>query len=182
MFASLPSLPQRIDIFSVSRHRRYRAARGELVRLPGIDDETVGLLIRHGYRSAQELYDAEAYEIGGLLDIEDEDAEKIIESAGKVLDQLIAEDAERIESARIVEAAQVGREPAADEVPPAADDVPPAADDELLLKPSKWPFEAASGATSTPTTHHDPPESRRRGIVRCGPRRARRGSASDRVA
>ena len=102
-------------------------------RLPGIEDETVGLLIRHGYRSAQELYDAEAYEIGSLLDIEDEDAEKIIESAGKVLDQLIAEDAERIESGEDeVETAPAADEsPAADEVPPAADDVPPAADDEL---------------------------------------------------
>ena len=129
----------RIDIFSVSRHTEVtEAARGELSRIPDIDEETVELLIRHGYRTAQELYDAEAYEIGGLLDVEDEDAETIIEAAGKVLDQLIAEDAERIESGEdefeaAPEAEEVEAAPeAADELPPAADDeVPPAADDEL---------------------------------------------------
>jgi N utilization substance protein A len=127
----------RIDIFSVSRHTEVtESARGELERIADLEEESIDLLIRHGYRSAQELYDAEAYEVGGLLDIEDEDAEKIIEAAGAVLDKLIAEDAERIESGEDeVEAApaEEAAPPAADDdVPPAADDdVPPAADDDV---------------------------------------------------
>ena len=118
----------RIDIFSVSRHTEVtEAATYELTGVTGLDEDGVEVLIRHGFRSAKELYDAEAYEIGGILDIEDEDAEKIIEAAGSVLDRLIAEDRDRIESGdeEVVEAA-----PASDD----SADLPPSADDELPVE------------------------------------------------
>jgi N utilization substance protein A len=116
----------RIDIFSVTKHTEVTdAATGELTGVTGLDDAGVETLIRHGYRSAQELYDAEAYEIGGLLDIEDEDAEKIIEAAGTVIDRLIAEDRERIESGvdEVEDAVVETAPPEADaELPPEADE------------------------------------------------------------
>ncbi|NOY28064.1 MAG: transcription termination/antitermination protein NusA, partial [Oligoflexia bacterium] len=68
----------RIDIHSETRHAEItEQARQELSRVDALDDAAVELLIRHGYRSAQELYDAEAYEIGQIMDIEDEEAEII---------------------------------------------------------------------------------------------------------
>ncbi len=130
----------RIDIFSETRHAEVTStARSELTRVASLDDEAVELIIRHGYRTAQELYDAEPYEIGGILDIEDEDAEKIIEAAGAVLDTLIQEDRERLEAgepdpAPEMEASNAEDVPAdADaELPPEADEeLPPEADEEL---------------------------------------------------
>ena len=128
----------RIDIFSETRHAEVtETARSELTRVNGLDEETVELIIRHGFRTAQELYDAEPYEIGGILDIEDEDAEKIIEAAGAVLDALIKEDRERIAAADDVEEAIEEDLPAAadsaetEELPPEADEeLPPEADEE----------------------------------------------------
>jgi N utilization substance protein A len=139
----------RIDIFSVSRHTEVtEAATYELSGIELIDDTAIEMLIRHGYRSAQELYDAEPYEIGGILDIEDEDAEKIIEAAGGVLDRLIAEDRARLEAGEPTEnesiassdeetpAAEAEQESAGGEdedigtdLPPAPEDAP--SDDEL---------------------------------------------------
>jgi N utilization substance protein A len=129
----------RIDIFSETRHAEVtETARSELTRVNGLDEETVELIIRHGFRTAQELYDAEPYEIGGILDIEDEDAEKIIEAAGAVLDALIKEDRERIDAAEDAPEASEEELPAAadaaetEELPPEADEeLPPEADEEL---------------------------------------------------
>ena len=139
----------RIDIFSETRHNEVtEAARSELTRIANLDEETVDLVIRHGYRSAQELYDAEAYELGGILDIEDEDAEVIIEQAGKVLDQLILEERERKAAAPDPEALlaeEAALPPSADDdaLPPSADavsdvdaeDIPVAADEADALPP-----------------------------------------------
>jgi len=130
----------RIDIFSETRHAEVTStARSELTRVAGLDDEAVELIIRHGYRTAQELYDAEPYEIGGILDIEDEDAEKLIEAAGAVLDTLIQEDRERLEAGEPEPAPEMEASNAEDvpadadeELPPEADEeLPPEADEEL---------------------------------------------------
>ena len=122
----------RIDIFSETRHAEVTStARSELTRVASLDDEAVELIIRHGYRTAQELYDAEPYEIGGILDIEDEDAEKIIEAAGAVLDTLIQEDRERLEAGEPDPAPEMEASNAED-VPADADaELPPEADEEL---------------------------------------------------
>ena len=86
----------RIDIFSETRHSEMtEQARVELSRIEELDQETVEILIRHGFRSAQELADAEAYEVGQILGIEESDGEKIVNRAEAVLDQLIMEEAER---------------------------------------------------------------------------------------
>jgi N utilization substance protein A len=139
----------RIDIFSETRHTEVTDnASTELSRIPGLTEETVDVIIRHGYRSAQELYDAESYEIGQILDIEDEDADTIIEAAGNLLDTLIEEDRERIaagpEVIKVTETAEAAPDediPAdADaEVPPPADadaEVPPPADADDELPPA----------------------------------------------
>lgn len=86
----------RIDIYSETRHAEMvEQARDELSRVALLDVEQVETLIRHGFRSAQELYDAEAYEVAGILGIEDEDAEAIIAEAERVLDALIMDEADR---------------------------------------------------------------------------------------
>jgi len=85
----------RIDIYSETRHTELvEQARGELSRLQAVDEEGVEQLIRHGFRSAQELYDAEAYEIASILGIEEDDADAVIDEAEAVLDALILEEAE----------------------------------------------------------------------------------------
>ena len=119
----------RIDIFSETRHAEVTAsARSELSRLAALDEEAVELIIRHGYRTAQELYDAEAYEIGGILDIEDEDAEQIIEAAGAVLETLILEERERLASPEPSAADELPPEPEAETDPVDAEDLPVVAD------------------------------------------------------
>ena len=86
----------RIDIFSDTRHTELvDQARSELTRMENLNEEQVEDLIRHGFRSAQELYDAEPYEVAGILDIEEEDAEAVINEAERVLDQLILEESAR---------------------------------------------------------------------------------------
>ncbi len=91
----------RIDIYSETRHEEMvEQARAELSRIARLDEDAVETLIRHGFRSAQELFDAEPYEVAGILDIEEDEAAAIIEDAEKVLDALILEEAERLRAAR----------------------------------------------------------------------------------
>mgnify|MGYP000418359047 CR=1 FL=1 len=123
----------RIDIFSESRHAdMVDRAMGELGRLELLHDDQVEELIRHGFRSAQELYDAEAYEIANILDLTEDDADEVIDAAEDLLDILIQEEAERKEAREqeVVEAPEVEAplhpEPEAD-LPPSADDLPPEA-------------------------------------------------------
>ncbi len=86
----------RIDIFSESRHAEMvRKAQAELGRIEILHDDQVDELIRHGFRSAQELFDAEAFEIAGILELSEEEAEEVIDAAEDLLNELIAEDAAR---------------------------------------------------------------------------------------
>jgi hypothetical protein len=55
----------------------------------------VDALIRHGFRSAQELYDAEPFEVANILGLDESDAERVIQEAERVLDELIMEEARR---------------------------------------------------------------------------------------
>ncbi len=117
----------RIDIYSETRHAEItEQAREELSRIPSLDDEQVEVLIRHGFRSAQELYDAEAYEVAQILDIEDEDAEVIIDAAEKALDAIILEEAERRRAQREAEALGLTEEDEDDDLPPEMGDDEPA--------------------------------------------------------
>lgn len=91
----------RIDIYSESRHfEMTEQARGELARVRSLDPDEVDLLIRHGFRSAQELFDAEPYEVASILNIAEEDAEAIVAEAERVLDELIMEEAQKRQSGR----------------------------------------------------------------------------------
>ncbi len=69
----------RIDIYSETRHSEMNErARSELSRVVGLDADQIEQLVRHGYRGAQSLCDAEAYEVASVLDIGEEAAEAII--------------------------------------------------------------------------------------------------------
>jgi N utilization substance protein A len=86
----------RIDIFSEAKHAEMAdQARDELTRVDGLSADQVEDLIRHGFRSVQEVSDAEAWEIAGVLNLEDEAAEQIVSAAERALEQLILEEAER---------------------------------------------------------------------------------------
>ncbi len=99
----------RIDIYSETRHVEINEqARHELRHLQPLEEEDVELLIRHGYRSLNELYDADPFEVAGILNIEEEDAEGLCDLAGEVHDQL----AEAAEEARLEEAARAAEEAA----------------------------------------------------------------------
>ena len=86
----------RIDIYSETRHAELNdQAYSELERIGGLDEEIIEILIRHGFRSAKELCDAEPFEISSILDVDEDDAVALIEAADGVLEQLILEEAER---------------------------------------------------------------------------------------
>ncbi len=91
----------RIDIYSESRHAEMmEQARRELSRLRSLEPDEVDTLIRHGFRSAQELFDAEPYEVAAILSITEEDAEMVVQEAEQVLDALIMEEAEKRQASR----------------------------------------------------------------------------------
>ncbi|HJN77964.1 MAG TPA: transcription termination factor NusA [Myxococcota bacterium] len=103
----------RIDIYSETRHSELNEqAYSELSRIADTDDENVELLIRHGFRSAKELSDAESYEVASILDVDEAQANALIEAADGILEQLILEEAERQRQA----------EEMVEELPPEADD------------------------------------------------------------
>jgi N utilization substance protein A len=141
----------RIDIFSSSRHDEVtNQARSEIGRIDCLNEEQVEQLVRHGYRSAQEVFDAEPYELASVLEMDEDDAEKIVDQAEGVLDALILEDAERkknpppVPEAPAADADEADAEEAdadeALEASPAEDDALPqtadAADEELALPPA----------------------------------------------
>ena len=142
----------RIDIYSESRHAEINEqARSELTRIEGLDEDGVEQLIRHGFRSAQELCDAEPYEVASVLNLDEGGAEALISKADGVLEELILEEAEQkriakaaaeVAAAEAAVAAAAAAEAAAaeaaaaaenlpmmDDLPPEADDLPPEADD-----------------------------------------------------
>ena len=84
----------RIDIHSETRHEEMlEAASAELGRITVLDDDTVDYLVRAGFQSAQELADTEVAEVAHLLEIEEDEAQKIIDGADEVVGQLIMEEA-----------------------------------------------------------------------------------------
>ena len=86
----------RIDIYSESRHAEMvEVAFSELSRVDLLTRAQVQDLIRHGYRSVKELFDAEAWDIAGILEVSEDQADDIIDAAEKVLDALIQEEADR---------------------------------------------------------------------------------------
>ena len=145
----------RIDIYSESRHQELNdQARAELYRIDSLDEERRELLIRHGFRSVKELTDAEAFEVASILNIEEDAATQLIESADSVLEEMILEEAERrreqaaapvespqSESEEVVDASseelpvEAGEElppEASEELPPeASEELPPEASEEL---------------------------------------------------
>jgi len=129
----------RIDIYSESRHQELNdQARAELYRIDALDEERRELLIRHGFRSVKELTDAEAYEVASILNIEEEAATQLIESADSVLEEMILEEAERRleQAAAPAEAPQAEPEEAveasSEELPAeAGEELPPEAGEEL---------------------------------------------------
>jgi N utilization substance protein A len=118
----------RIDIFSESRHAdMVDRAMAELGRIEMLQDDQVEDLIRHGFRSAQELYDAESYEVANILDISEDEADDVIDAAEDLLDVLIREEGERRERGEMEASADSADE--ALPIPADADaDVPPSAD------------------------------------------------------
>lgn len=84
----------RIDIHSETRHEEMlEAASAELGRITVLDDDTVDYLVRAGFQSAQELADTEVAEVAHLLEMEEEEAQRIIDGADEVVGQLIMEEA-----------------------------------------------------------------------------------------
>jgi N utilization substance protein A len=122
----------RIDIFSESRHAdMVDRAMAELGRIEMLQEDQVEDLIRHGFRSAQELYDAEAYEVANILDISEDEADDVIDAAEDLLDVLIREEGERRERGEM----EASVKPADEALPIPADadadadaDLPPSAD------------------------------------------------------
>jgi transcription termination/antitermination protein NusA len=123
----------RIDIYSETRHAELNeSARSELTRITELDDEGVEELIRHGFRSAKELTDADSFEIASVLGVPEIAAEALIERADVILGELILEEAERKRLADIAAAeaaALLPPEPEDDgELPPEfGDELPPEA-------------------------------------------------------
>ena len=100
----------RIDIYSESKHAEMNdQARQELARVDGLDEDQVETLIRHGFRRVSEVADAEAYEIAGILGVDDSEADDIVAAGERTLELLILEEAQRRRSAA--------------ELPPSADEI-----------------------------------------------------------
>jgi transcription termination/antitermination protein NusA len=100
----------RIDIYSESRHADMAdQARRELGLVENLDEDMIEHLIRHGFRSVREVADAEAYDLAGILGIDEAFAQEVVDAGERALEGLILEEAER-------------RKGAAD-LPPSADEI-----------------------------------------------------------
>ncbi len=100
----------RIDIYSESRHADMAdQARRELGLVENLDEDMIEHLIRHGFRSVREVADAEAYDLAGILGIDEAFAQAVVDAGERALEGLILEEAER-------------RKGAAD-LPPSADEI-----------------------------------------------------------
>jgi len=92
----------RIDIYSETRHAEMNdQARTELARLDGINVEQAEQLIRHGYRSAQAVSEAEPYEVASVLGISEEEAETLVVNAEDLVVELESQRKEEPESAEL---------------------------------------------------------------------------------
>lgn len=86
----------RIDIYSETKHAEMlEAARKELARVGALDEYQVDMLVRAGFQSAQELADSDPAEISGILDVDEDEARRVIEGADQVVGELIMEEAAR---------------------------------------------------------------------------------------
>jgi N utilization substance protein A len=100
----------RIDIFSESKHSEMNdQARDELSRVEALSPDQVETLIRHGFRSCREVADAEPYELAGILNLEEAEADVVIAAGERALEGLILEEADRRKAAA--------------ELPPSADEI-----------------------------------------------------------
>lgn len=89
-----------VVVHSESKHTEMNAtARSELARIDALEPEGVEILIRHGFRSLAEVADAEGYELSGILGCEEADAELVVASAERALDELILEEANQRKAA-----------------------------------------------------------------------------------
>ena len=103
----------RVDIYSETRHSELNVqAHNELARIEGIDEETVDILIRHGFRAVKDLADAEPFELASILDLDEDQSADLVSAAEQALDVLILEESERKRQANEI----------ADDLPPEADD------------------------------------------------------------
>ena len=85
----------RIDIDSETKHSAMLdRARQELSRVAVLDEESVDVLVRSGFQTAQELADAELDEIVAILDVDDDAAASVLRAADDVVEKLIMEEAE----------------------------------------------------------------------------------------
>ncbi len=83
----------RIDIFSETKFDEMtHSAVDELSRIQGLDEEQVDMLIRHGFRQLKEVADAEAFDLAGILGLDDEGGEAVLAAAEAALDELILEE------------------------------------------------------------------------------------------
>ncbi|TVQ91706.1 MAG: transcription termination factor NusA [Deltaproteobacteria bacterium] len=86
----------RIDIVSEQKHAEMLdSARDEISRIALLDETQVEYLLGAGFQSAQEIADATAEEVAGILGIEDDEAQGIVDQADSVVEALIMEEAER---------------------------------------------------------------------------------------
>jgi len=122
----------RIDIYSETRHEEVNLrAREELSNIEQFEEEDIELLIRHGYRSLQELYDADPYEVAIILNFEEDDAEELCDLAGEAHDQL-QEAMRRAEAAAAEEAAALEEYDEFDDVPADIEDGAGEGEDEAV--------------------------------------------------
>ena len=121
----------RIDIYSESRHVEINEqARTELGHMEQLQEEDIDLLIRHGYRSLNDLYEADPYEIAVILNIEEEEAEELCDLAGEVHDNLEEAKAEAARNAAANIDQDIPEEADLEDLPQEADlaDLPQEAD------------------------------------------------------
>ncbi len=85
----------RIEIHSESKHHELaEQAREEISRIAGIDEESIEILIRQGYRSLQEVADAEPFELAGVLGFDEDVTAALVDAAERALEEIILAEAE----------------------------------------------------------------------------------------
>ena len=86
----------RVDIESETKHQlKLNGVRSELGRVGVLDDDQVEILVRAGFRSAQELADTDPSEVASILDCDLDTAEAVVAGADEIVGQLIMEEADR---------------------------------------------------------------------------------------
>jgi N utilization substance protein A len=157
----------RIDIHSETKHMDMMdQARNEIGRIATIDEAQLEILIGSGFQSANEVADADVAEIAGILELEDTDAQSVIDGADAVVEALVMEEAERrnmpqealpIEADVDASEEELPSEPSPEmeELPSEPEELPsepsPEMEEELSSEPEELPSEAAEETVSTET-------------------------------